>query len=191
MRTVRGLVVAMLMVATVLGVSTAEGASSDRVDPRGDLWEPHGFHGWDRADPVPNADLRRLTVRNRAHRIDIVATYANLRANDDESDLNLDLRTQRGRWTLSAQFNPFSPDGYFALGTVSDLVDCDLTGSVNYDREVLRVTVPQSCVHGARWLRYRGFHRRYNEEAGVWYDDVLSASHPSSEWSERVRRSAR
>jgi hypothetical protein len=191
--------VALLLMMVSIGTCTlvdivpAVASAGSARDGRHDTWAPYAGDRWRPSESRPNSDLRRIVVRNAHVFVTVKAEYFDLRENTDENELLIDVKSAKHSWSLSSRFNPIYRDGYFVLTHLRSggVVDCPLSGRVDYDANTMRVRVPRHCLHNPRWVRYRGFERWYHEEQGVSYDDVLTRRAPTDGWSRPVKSTPR
>lgn len=186
----------MLLLAGVVGgllspgITPADAQQVVRADPRGDVWEPRGFHGWKRAETAPNVDTRGFRLANGEHRVVIKARYTDLVANEDELMLSVDFKSGATERTVSAQVGPGEREGYFVVSTVSDRVECDVAGSVDYQAETIRIVVPHHCIGQGDWFRFDVKNCRFNEGTGVLCDDPMTRRGDTFAWSAKLYRGA-
>jgi hypothetical protein len=187
--------VALLLTVLAIGTCTlvdilpAVASVGSTRDGRHDTWEPYAGDRWRPSASRPNSDLRQVVVKNADAFVTVKAEYFDLREHSDENELLLDLKSAKHSWSLSSRFNPIYRDGFFTLTHLRSgrVVDCALSGHVDYAANTMRVRIPRHCLHNPRWVRYRGLERWYHEEEGVSYDDVLTRTAPTDGWSQPVK----
>lgn len=154
-----GLAAAALTAAlTGLAHSPAGAATLGKADPRGDVHRVNGDDTTAPAARVVNVDLTRVTVAHSSTAVTFTGRYADLRANDDIITFFAEIRTNesvRRMVALTAapefrkgQASLFRPDGNGA--------SCPgLRHTIDYATNVVRVSIPRSCLSQPRWVQHR------------------------------------
>lgn len=141
------LTMALLLVGTTVGAANArEAVLSDRA---GDMWRT-GFEG--NTEPAPNmrvGDVRRAAFRHGRANIVIRTRYVDLRRIGDYT--LYEARIQNGSKARYREVQVEASPGSWR-GTVKvfdlrgDRVSCEATHRIDYDKNILVMAVPRSCL---------------------------------------------
>jgi hypothetical protein len=145
--------------AAGLAVGTAGTAAAQTltdVDQRGDVQS----FTMESEEPAPaptvaNGDVVRTVFNHAERRVSVRVTYADLlRIGQFRSD-SLRLVTNEGvRREVSVFAGPGMWRGQADMVRPSGRpVDCDVAHKIDYDRNVVTVSFPRSCVSNPRWVR--------------------------------------
>lgn len=175
---IRSRALAALATATlVLGLaSPAHAASTVRDDARNDVVRGHADS--DSVTPAPRAnqgDVRRFVVAHRSSDVVVTARFNDLVRGRQFQVSFLELVTPTLGRNLEISVEPGGP----AQGTVeftnraSRTVRCDgLTTRIDWSTNVIRATVPRSCLGNPRWVRAGYGFLRVNYNLDIWMDDA-------------------
>lgn len=69
-------------------------------------------------------------------------------------------------------------------------IGCRVGVRTSYREDVVRVAIPRRCLARPDWVRVSLAARRYDERAGLRWDNGWSSGHPTRDgtWTPRVRR---
>jgi hypothetical protein len=180
--------------AAGLTVATATSASAETLtvtDPRGDL----RAYDVETGEPgtvgsVSNGDIVRSVLRHSETRISVRVKFAELRKIGEfrgdairvvtNEGVKRDVSTSAGPGMWSGESDMSRPDG--------TLVDCAVAHRIDYDRNVVTVSFPRSCVSNPRWVRLGVGAMWMSSKTGLYY---LDDAQVDGDISDKVRLSPR
>jgi hypothetical protein len=140
---------------TVAAAGPAAAQSHTHVDQRGDVhsisMEPEEQTP---APNVKNGDIVRTAIHHRQHRIAIRVKFADLRRVGFRSDgirivtnegVRREVMTMAGPGMWRGEAEMYRPNGR--------PVECDIKLGMDYDKNVVTVSFPRTCVSDPRWVR--------------------------------------
>jgi hypothetical protein len=166
-----------LAIAAGLIVASATSASAESLtvtDPRGDLRAydvENGEPG--NAGSVSNGDIVRSVLRHGDTRISVRVKFSELRKIGEfrgdairvvtNEGVKRDVSTSAGPGMWSGESDMSRPNG--------TLVDCAVAHRIDYDRNVVTVSFPRSCVSNPRWVRLGVGAMWMSSGTGMYYVD--------------------
>jgi hypothetical protein len=147
-----------LAVAAGLSVAAAGPAAAQshtHLDARGDLTSYDMQSEQEAPAPnVKNGDIVRTALHHRQHRIAVRIKFADLRRAGFRGDIirvvtndgvRRDVETFAGPGMWRGEAEMMRPN--------AQTVDCDINLRMDYDKNVVTVSFPRSCVNDPRWVR--------------------------------------
>ena len=163
-----------LAAATVLGLSLATAApaladSRTIKDGKGDTWNVSDTPK--KASGHPEGDLRKVTFNHTARKVVITARMQNLKKSGeavgvymnidtpDDASYGADLIGTPGNWR--GEVSVYGSDA-----------ECSATGSLNYEKDVAKLSIPRSCLGRPDWVRFQMAGAFAKNEDKLFYDDA-------------------
>lgn len=193
-RSIAILLTAAVVVAAAVVPSHADRAS--RTDQAGDVWLEEGIEGEEQlseAGSVVNTDIIRTGVRHTDRSVNVTTKFVKLKKKvSEEIELRIYLRTNLSHvYGVLVHVNTWDDYSYYELFRFGEagFIRCDLSGSTQFDTEVLKVRVPRSCIGNPKWVRYQSRATSYVEDVGMYSDSAmgLGSGEPKA-WSKRLYR---
>ena len=187
-------VAAATSVVLLGGVGAASAQTLTLRDAHHDVWAGTSVNDPASSTPARHrtaGDVRWARLRYGPHRVVLTEKYADLARRGSGDLYALRLRTDRGlRRIIEVQAFPHSWGG--ALGTYTPRgrsVTCDGAAEhIDYTRNLLRVSVPASCLRAPRWVRFTTMSGHITR-GNVWLLDNPHNTEASYDgWSVRVRK---
>jgi hypothetical protein len=166
--------------AAGLAVATAGTAAAQTltdVDQRGDVQtfdmtseEPTP------APTVANGDVLRTVFKHAERRVSVRVKYADLRRVGQFRNDGIQLVTNEG---VRREVSVFAGQGMWRgesdmIRPNGQPVDCDIAHKIDYDRNLVTISFPRSCVSDPRWVRLGlgsvwvdGENRAYADDAQI------------------------
>jgi hypothetical protein len=171
--------IATAAAATVIGLSTvaiaapANAESRTLKDGKGDTWnvaaeEPKKVSGH------PQADIRKVSIRHSSRKLAITVKVQNLKKTGEGigTQVNIDTATDIS-YSASVGGEPGAWRGR-ATFWASDGTTCSPQGSMDYGKDVMRLTVPTRCLANPEWVRLVVGGIYVKSESKAFYDDATS-----------------
>ena len=175
-------------------VVAAGPAMAERVEIKDDVrdvWSPEGAHDWTHEGSVRNTDLVGTTVAHTSDTVVVRADYRNLIKDvPDEISLTVFVRTSR-QATIQVLVFVDNLGRYVSvhLSRAGVEVTCDdAVGHADFRADVVRVTVPRSCLGNPEWIRYRALAESYREALGLFRDSALARGPRLGDPTPRIER---
>jgi hypothetical protein len=192
-RPIRRVVVTGVAAALVALSAPAAHAEHLRVDdPRGDMIKVE--EGGTNPRPAPgatNGDVVRSTFRHTRHRVEVRVRFADLAPTGKRLNLWVDIRDENHRLrTLGVEATRADRDGHIILMTRRGAdVPCRVRHRIDYERNVIRASVPRRCLGTPRTVQLRllSEHVRHSW-AYAYLDNGLSANFEDRSWTAPLRR---
>jgi hypothetical protein len=183
----------MLAAALLVGAPVAVSAEESRlVDGRGDMWST-GADG--REAPAPESeqgDVTRMKTGYREDRIVVRLAFVDLVRSGSYAQYVVLVQGHRDREVREVVLtaSPQHWDGrvrvYRKGGDV--VADCQVRHRIDYDREVVRLRVPRSCLHRPGSVRVNANLARADSSGTFYTDNPHDGSARSTDWSPWVHR---
>lgn len=152
----RGVFALALAAGLTLGTAgTSAAASLTKVDQRGDLQYVEGESETSSPAPtVQNGDITRTVMKHAARRIAVRIQFADLRRVGMRGDFLRVVTNEGVRRDVMIFAGPMSWRGDAEMTRLNGQpVACDIAHKIDYDRNVVTVSFPRSCVSNPRWVR--------------------------------------
>ncbi|QLQ09712.1 MAG: hypothetical protein HZY75_04175 [Nocardioidaceae bacterium] len=183
---------AALVIATP---AVAEARTAHIKDAKGDVYTMTGQGELVKVGSIPNADLRRTTIRHRAHRVVVIGKYFDLRKNKDFITYAVQLRTNTGLTRdILVDANPEARRGeiHFA-GPKKELRCKGITHRISYRANTVRISIPRSCLKRPRYIQAQVMAVAVGDltdpNSSFFLDNGMGKRIPENEdWSRKVRR---
>jgi hypothetical protein len=140
---------------TLAAAGPAAAQSHTHLDARGDLISYSGQSDEETAAPnVKNGDIVRTALHHRQHRIAVRIKFVDLRRVGFRGDafrivtnqgVRRDVMAFAGPGTWRGEAEMMRPNG--------NPVECDIKLGIDYDKNVVTMSFPRSCVKDPRWVR--------------------------------------
>lgn len=153
-RTVSALCLAAGLAVTTAGTATAQTLSV--TDQAGDVYSFTMDSDTATAEPgVANGDIVRTVLRHNTGRISARVKLAELRRIGEVSGTFLRVLTNEGiTRDVSIYAGPNMWRGQAEMSRRNgNTVACDITHKIDYDRNLVTLSFPRSCVSNPRWVR--------------------------------------
>lgn len=180
--------------ASILVGPAAEAATVTVDDRRDDVWSSSNGED-DFADTGTtrvNVDVVRTSVTHAGRQVRATVRLADLARNEDMRQVGVGFKGSNGRTTHVFWFADESmPRGaHFIMRRSGDEVRCrGLRHSVDYARDVVRFTVPRSCLGRPKTVQFQAFAVAGETSTETFFiDDARSAEAYPTTWSRRIRR---
>jgi hypothetical protein len=173
-RSLTTLAVAAGLTVAAAGPATAQ--SLTHADQRGDV-QSFSMESEEQtpAPNVKNGDIVRTALHHRQHRIAVRIKFAQLRRVGFRSDairivtnegVRRHVLTHAGPRMWRGEAEMYRPNGR--------PVECDIKLGMNYDKNVVNVSFPRSCVSDPRWVRLGvGSFWSQTDSDSAFVDDAL------------------
>ncbi|GAA1476840.1 hypothetical protein GCM10009623_12860 [Nocardioides aestuarii] len=164
-----------LAAATVLGLSvaTAAPASADSrtiKDGKGDTWNI-ASETPKKASGHPEGDLRKVTFNHTARKVVITARMQNLKKSGEGVGVYMNIDTPDD--TSYGADLIGTPDNWRGEASVyGSASECSPTGSLNYKKDVAKLSIPRSCLGRPDWVRFQLAGAFAKSENKIFYDDA-------------------
>jgi hypothetical protein len=169
----------------------ADAAELTLQDASHDMWVIE--EGSTEPDPAPGAtvgDFVQTTFRHEDSRVVIKSSFAELNRTGKRFTVWVDMRDQDGKKTTAGvRASPGNRAGRTLLFTSTGQdIACDVRHRINYQRNVVRLVIPRSCLGKPRWLQFR----ELSEYSGrslrfAKVDDPSTTGPPGVAWTAKVR----
>lgn len=190
----RTAIVALAAITAVTALAAPANAEREVLrDTTSDVWSPEGPGAFSEEGSVVNTDIKRTTIRHQDRFIVVKVRYVELkkRASDEVTFYGY-LRTDRRRTyevVIEADWLGRGADYILRKYSTGTPVDCDrIHGRTRFGVEVLRVSIPRSCLGKPRWVRFRGAGESYKEDEGRFLDSAIGSGARLKVWSQRIHR---
>lgn len=154
-----GRTLSIVAVAAGLAVGTAGTAAAQTltdVDQRGDVQS----FTMDSEEPAPaptvaNGDILRTVFNHAERRVSVRVKYADLRRIGQFRNDGIKVVTNEG---VRREVSVFAGQGMWRgqadmVRPSGRPVDCDIAHKIDYDRNLVTISFPRSCVSNPRWVR--------------------------------------
>lgn len=194
----------MTVVGLALSVGAPLAAHAETVvvhDKGGDVWkvwEDGDQEKLVRAPHQDRGDLRRLRVAHGDRAINLRTKFVDLRRAGLGFAFDVRLRTNAELWRLTGvSGGPKEVLGEPLWRGVSGLerrngsdVRCAVTHKVDYATNVIRLTIPRSCLKNPRWIQVKATYVSMNRgPVGTMFVDSAHDDRPRiKSWTKRIRR---
>jgi hypothetical protein len=183
--------------SAALVAATPAPAQVRTVDDPDTVGDVITFNDDDAAVPAPERtlnDVSNTTLTHGARRVAIKVDYVDLkkRAGGDYQSLFIVMKTNEGvrRYvSVKARRGHWSGDVETYNGQ-SEEVRCPVRHSIDYEVNVMRLTLPRRCVNNPRWVTFRVSASAQGDD-GYFADDALSDSPIGSQDDQDLGRSDR
>ena len=148
-----------LAISAGLAVSTAGSAAAQTlidVDQRGDVQS----FTMESEEPTPaptvaNGDVLRTVFNHAERRVSVRVMYADLRRVGQFRNDGIRVVTNEG---VRREVSVFASEGMWRgqadmVRPNGEPVECDIAHKIDYDRNLVTVSFPRSCVSDPRWVR--------------------------------------
>ncbi|HEX5985835.1 MAG TPA: hypothetical protein VFY86_04905 [Nocardioides sp.] len=191
--TITTLVAAVTTTLAVAGTGVAHAQELSYADNASDVhaFQPDGSTVL--VGDVVNTDVTSTTVDHRNKRVKATFRYTDLDRTGQAFVALLHLRTSDGkRFNLPVVAGPASWRGEAALETWNGKeLDCgSLRHSINYDADVMKVSLDRECLKEPRWVQVALEAASIHDDPNLVYID--DAQHPDvpdvGTWSRKIRK---
>lgn len=181
--------VQVLLGGVLASVLATAPAAADRLavaDRRGDVLKVE--EGATSGEPAPGStfDVWRSTFAHTADRVAVRVRLDDLRPTGRRLQVWVNLRDGRGRTShVGVEAVPGDRGGRaWLMGDRGQDRPCRVRHRIDYDRDVVRVSLPRSCLGSPRVLRF-GLLTEHVRETWryAWLDDGLSRTVGPIEWT--------
>jgi hypothetical protein len=189
---VRARRIATAAAATVLSLTVVAAAAPANADSRtlkdgkGDTWNVSGETP-KKASGHPQADIRKVSVRHSARKLSFTVKVQNLKKSGNVVGTQVGIDTASDvSYTASVAGEPGAWRGR-AMLYASDGGTCSPKGSMDYRKDVMRMTVPTRCLGNPEWVKIQvlGIHLNSNDKAFI--DDARSKKLENA-YTRRIQR---
>lgn len=182
-----------VVVGAAVGLTLAAGpAAADRLgvaDRHGDVIKVE--EGATSGEPAPGSsfDVWRTTFAHTADRVVVRVRFDDLRRTGKRLQVWVNLRDGRGRTnTVGVEATPDHRSGTaWLMGERGQDRPCRIRHRIRYAHDVVRVSLPRTCVGSPRVLRF-GLLTEHVRRTWryAWLDDGLSPTVGPIEWTRRL-----
>ena len=166
-------------IATVIGFSAVATASPAFAESRtirdgkGDTWNVSGTEP-KKASGHPEGDVRKVSIRHSSRKLLITVKVQNLKKSGEAVGTQVGIDTPSDVSYSSVVAGEPGAWGGQTSFYASDGTTCTPKGSMDYGKDVMRLTVPTRCLANPDWVKLQvaGIYIKTQEKA--FYDDALS-----------------
>ncbi|MFT4009912.1 MAG: hypothetical protein QM655_07685 [Nocardioidaceae bacterium] len=192
----RRILVAACTAAVVLVTpAVAEARTLHVRDAKNDVFTISGSGELVKVGSMPNVDLRRTTIRHRAHRVVVIGKYVDLRKNKDLVTYAVELRTNTGltRDAVVTTGPGMRRGEVHFTGRQKELRCKGITHRISYRGNTVRVSIPRSCLNRPRYVQAQTMALSMGDltdpDTSIFVDNGMGKRIPEVEdWSRKVRR---
>lgn len=187
------LVAATTAALTLLPLGVAQAQTYRHSDPQGDVMSQPADSTTTDMTPAPDAkdpDVTRLTIAHRARQVTVRLRLRDLARTGQAEGVMVYLRTnEHVRREVDVFAGPGAWRGQVDFSSPHRSLSCKgLTHHLDYDQNVVTVTVPRACLSRPRWVQ-AGVGAVKMTASTAYADDAQSATVGNNPvWSPRIRR---
>jgi hypothetical protein len=172
----RALIATMLTGLAMAPAAAAEARSITNIDQRGDVFS---FDESENPTPEPgivNGDILKTRLSHGINRVRVKVRFADLKRKGAFRGEYVRIRTNAGvRGSVSLYAGPGDWQGFAQLNRNDGThFGCSIGHSISYADNIVRLSVPRSCLDNPRWVRLGVGSFWYSADGSrVFADDAL------------------